>query len=86
MLANAGFDVWIGNNRGTYFGRRHQTLNPDKDNSFWEFTFVDFARYDVKGQIEYVRNQTGKKVGYVGHSQGTIQMFAALSENEDWLS
>ena len=80
MLADAGFDVWIGNNRGTYFGRRHQTLDPDNDNEFWNFSFVELGRYDVKGEIDYIRKQTGIKVGYIGHSQGTIQMFSALSE------
>jgi len=39
MLANAGYDIWLGNNRGNKHSRHHQTLNPDKDKSFWNFTY-----------------------------------------------
>ena len=35
LLANAGYDVWIGNNRGCYFGRNHTTLDPDRNHEFW---------------------------------------------------
>lgn len=37
LLADAGWDVWLGNNRGTQWSRRHIKLNPDKDKAFWDF-------------------------------------------------
>ena len=40
------------------------------------------AEYDLPALFEFVQSQTkADKVTYIGHSQGTIQMFAALSEN-----
>jgi len=35
MLANEGYDIWLGNSRGNKHSRNHTTLNPDKNASFW---------------------------------------------------
>lgn len=36
-LADAGYDVYVGNTRGNQYGRRHTTLNPDRDSAFWNY-------------------------------------------------
>lgn len=37
-LADEGFDVWMPNNRGTTFSRKHVTLNSKKDQKkYWNF-------------------------------------------------
>lgn len=59
----------------------HTKYNPKKDAAFWEFTFQDMADYDIPAAFRYIANQTQKKVNYIGHSQGTIQMHIALSKN-----
>ena len=83
QLAKQGFDVWLGNNRGCYYSRRNRHLSPDKDRAqFFDYSFFELGKYDAPAQIDFVRERTGSdKISYVGHSQGTSQMFAALSEN-----
>ena len=82
-LVQAGFNVFMGNNRGNKYSRAHIHLNPDNDSEkFFDFSFYEMGKYDATAQIDYVRNNTNNhKVAYVGHSQGTTQMFSALSEN-----
>lgn len=80
MLADQGFDVWIGNTRGNKFSRAHKTLSIESK-AFWQYSFMQMGQYDVPANIQYVKNTAGvSKVTYIGHSQGTTQMFAALSD------
>ncbi len=80
MFANAGYDVWLGNSRGNKHSRRHVSLNPDKNASFWEFSFQHMADYDLPAVFSYIHKLTNQKLIYFGHSQGTIQMHIALSK------
>lgn len=81
MLANRGYDVWLGNNRGNKHSRNHTKWNPDKSKEFWEFTFQHMADFDLPAMFGYVNKVTGQKISYIGHSQGTMQMHIALSKN-----
>ena len=36
VLSDEGYDVWLGNFRGSAFGRRHLHLDPDQDKDFWK--------------------------------------------------
>lgn len=68
MVRN-GYDVWLGNNRGTTFSRKHTVLNPDKDRKFWDYSFIELGDFDLPAQIELVLEKTGaQKLSYVGHS------------------
>lgn len=81
LLANRGYDVWCGNSRGNKHSRNHTHLNPNKDKAFWEFTFQHMAQFDLPAAFRYISNATQKKLHYIGHSQGTMQMHIAMSLN-----
>ncbi|CAF3712531.1 unnamed protein product [Rotaria sp. Silwood1] len=77
MLADAGYDVWLGNVRGNYYSRAHVKYNPDHDTEFWNFSWDDMARDDLPSMIYYILNVTQQtQISYVGHSQGTLIGFA----------
>ncbi|XP_062594628.1 gastric triacylglycerol lipase-like [Saccostrea cucullata] len=81
MLADAGVDVWLGNNRGNKYSRGHVNLSPN-DPRFWKFSWDEMAKYDLPAMIEYILQQTGNtEIYYAGHSQGTEQAFAGFSQD-----
>jgi pimeloyl-ACP methyl ester carboxylesterase len=48
ILARAGFDVWMGNNRGSMYGRKNSRINPDKDpKDFFNYSFYELGEYDA---------------------------------------
>jgi lysosomal acid lipase/cholesteryl ester hydrolase len=78
-LASAGFDVWLGNNRGNKYSKKSIHHKPSST-KFWDYSLDDFAWHDIPDSIEYILDITkASSVGYVGFSQGTAQAFAALS-------
>ena len=82
ILANAGYDVWLGNNRGNRFSREHVSLKSSQK-QFWAWSFQQMAEYDIPAAFSKIRQVTGmEKITYFGHSQGTSQMFAALADPE----
>ncbi|KAJ8716127.1 hypothetical protein PYW08_013412 [Mythimna loreyi] len=82
LLAEEGFDVWMGNARGNYYSRKHVTLNPDAilNTAFWQFSYDEIGNIDVPSMIDYVLQVTGEqKLHYIGHSQGTTAFFVMAS-------
>ncbi|KAJ1804946.1 cholesterol esterase, partial [Coemansia sp. RSA 2598] len=80
-LAEAGYDVWLGNSRGNKYSYKHIKYAPD-DTRFWNFSIDEIANIDVPATIDYILKETGASaLTYIGFSQGTAQMFMALSRN-----
>ena len=46
ILHDAGYDVWLGNVRGSTWGLRHAQLTT-RDKAFWEFSWDDMALHDL---------------------------------------
>lgn len=81
ILADAGYDVWMGNTRGNDYSRNHTTLNPDLHPAFWDFTFHEIGIYDLPAIIDYILEKTNNNgVYYCGHSQGSTSFYIMGSE------
>ena len=84
IAVEQGYDVWLGNSRGNTYSRSHIELDPDYDASeFWAFDWQEMGLGDLPAVIDYIRLVTDQpKIAYIGHSQGTTQMFYALAKDE----
>ncbi|XP_037513150.1 lysosomal acid lipase/cholesteryl ester hydrolase [Rhipicephalus sanguineus] len=83
ILADAGYDVWLGNVRGNTYSSHVKYTRKDKQ--FWDFSFDEMIKYDLPAMLDYVLNTTQQtKLFYVGHSQGTLILFALLSERPEY--
>lgn len=81
LIADACYDLWVGNQRGNYYARRHLKYNPDEDVEFWNFSVDEIGLYDIPASIDYVLNYTNvQKLNYVGYSQGSGTFFITCSE------
>jgi len=83
MLADAGYDVWLGNARGNKYSAQHRRLRPESV-EYWNFCIDDVAALDIPAALRYVTAHTGvASVAYVGFSMGTAVAFACFSTRAD---
>ncbi|XP_023224001.1 lysosomal acid lipase/cholesteryl ester hydrolase-like [Centruroides sculpturatus] len=84
ILADSGYDVWLGNQRGNTYSKKHVEYST-KEERFWNFTIDEFAKYDVPDTIEFILNKTNQsQVYYIGQSQGNTVVYALLSDRPDY--
>lgn len=89
ILADAGFDVFLQNMRGTSHSQRHQNLTKT-DSAFWKFTYAqilyssskirfsvdEVAKYDAPAAIDKALSLNGASTIYwLGHSQVSLKIF-----------
>ncbi|KAK0670356.1 Alpha/Beta hydrolase protein [Cercophora samala] len=81
LLAKAGYDVWLGNNR-CGFAPRH-TLLECADPRMWAWNIRQMGVFDLPALVSRVCYETGfGRVGLVCHSQGTTQALVALAKEQ----
>ncbi|XP_063708896.1 lipase 3-like [Culicoides brevitarsis] len=69
-FVNKGYDVWMGNARGTRFSQFHNKYTTD-DPEYWNYSLHEIGSIDVPTMMEFVLQKTNvAKLQYVGHSQG----------------
>ena len=56
-LLEAGYDVWLGNNRGNIYSRGHTRLTAD-DDEFFDYSFFEMGKYDLPAMLDKIRSQT----------------------------
>ena len=57
-LVQAGYEVWIGNNRGVPYSNKHVTLDPNKDSiKFYDYSFYELGQYDLPALVDYILGQ-----------------------------
>ena len=83
LLLKEGYDVWLGNIRGSIFSNKHVSKDPsDSKSGFSDYSIDEFVQYDLPAMIKFVRSKTGgKKMSYIGHSQGTTIFFMLAMHN-----
>lgn len=79
ILADRGFDVWVGNVRGTRWSHGHISLS-QRSKAYWDWSWEELALNDFPAMIEYIYQTTDSKIFLVGHSQGTIMSLAAFTQ------
>lgn len=83
MLADAGYDVWLGNARGSPDSRAHTSM-PPSSSRFWDFSFHEMGVYDLPTVIDYITKITGSpQLHYVGHSMGTTMFFVMAAMKQE---
>ena len=68
QLYDEGFDVWLGNNRGTEYSQQHDVYTT-KDMEFWLYDWAEMGTYDGVANVSKVKELTGHdKILYLGYS------------------
>jgi len=56
QLYESGYDVWMGNNRGTVHSQEHVMLDMEKDaEKYWNWSFAELGTKDVPAMLETIK-------------------------------
>ncbi|KAI5702933.1 hypothetical protein M8J75_005719 [Diaphorina citri] len=84
LLADKGYDVWLGNARGNTYSRSHISYSP-MDLAFWDFSFHEMGYFDLPAEIDFILNKTDHtQMIYIGHSMGTTMFYVLTSQRPEY--
>ncbi|XP_069680361.1 lipase 3-like [Periplaneta americana] len=84
VLADAGYDVWLGNARGNTYSRIHANYTT-QNSKYWDFSFQEMGVFDLPAVLDYVLAATRQpRLYYIGHSMGTTMFYILLSERPQY--
>ncbi|CAL8131353.1 unnamed protein product [Orchesella dallaii] len=70
-LADAGFEVWLANIRGTTPSKNHTHLDADKELDYWDFGMDEVGTLDLPLMIDLILQETETdQIYYACHSAG----------------
>lgn len=87
LLADAGYDVWLANSRGTRPSRGHVRLSSTglRQKDYWSFSWHEIGVYDLPAMIDYILDKTNhKQLNYIGYSQGTTAFIVMASMRPEY--
>ena len=86
-MVDKGYDIWVNNSRGVKYSDKNERDGEWSLKERWDFNWADMGYYDVPAGIEYIISETGaKQVTVAAHSQGSSQMWYALSHRQDYFA
>jgi pimeloyl-ACP methyl ester carboxylesterase len=83
-MVRAGYDVWLGNIRGSKYGLVNDFWENDS-HEFWDFSYYEQGLYDIPAQGKYIYDLTGgRKVSMFGYSMGTTSLMTSMAERPEF--
>ncbi|XP_015109465.1 lipase 3 [Diachasma alloeum] len=82
LLADLGYDVWLGNYRGNTYSPGHVRLSTS-GSEYWDYSWHEMGIHDLPAMINYVTSYKDEQVIYIGHSMGTTGSFVMAAERPD---
>ena len=85
LYQEGGFDVYIGNKRGTAPSRTHETLDADADADYWNWSIDEVGANDIPAmisKIQMLRAEEGlpaQKVTVITNSVSSAEALITLS-------
>jgi len=84
LLADAGYDVWLGNARGNIYSRNNIIISLNS-HKFWHFDWHEIGTIDIPAMIDYILSTTNEEaLHFVCHSQGCTTLLVLLSMKPEY--